>query len=382
MKKKFLLLAAAATMMVSCVETEKIGNDLYDNGVPRVIGFNTVSEKATRANVENLEVYHTTFAVWSTKKSNNDVNAAPEIVFNGDSIRDIITYVAGASDPNNWTYNPYRYWDKQATYNFVAVAPNANIIHFDSPDNVADNAGTFVTVNPAGYTLVGTNLQTATPSDAEIKIGFTGADGKDTDIMTSGKITRNGSSAVEDVNLSFKHVLAKLNISIAKDAIFDNVKVLIRNVKVTGLDDTGTYFEATSNNNSAWSSSLKDTANYKLSWEKADGYELPKTVTENNKQVPQYKYFIESLIMPQSIEQETEKLTIDYTIVSGNNRENYNYVLSLNDSIGNKVFENFMESNNYTLKLTIKPNVITFDASSEVWTDQTASQNSATATQP
>ena len=100
MNKKFLFVAAAATMMVACVETEKIGNDLYDNGAPAVIGFNTVSEKATRANIENLETYHTTFAVWSTKKSNNDVNAAPEIVFNGDSIRDIITFVAGASDPN------------------------------------------------------------------------------------------------------------------------------------------------------------------------------------------------------------------------------------------------------------------------------------------
>ena len=201
------------------------------------------------------------------------------------------------------------------------------------------------------------------------------------DTSKAGKVTRNGASSVEDVNLSFKHILAKLNISIAKDAIFDNVKVLIRDVKVTGLDDTGKYFEATSNNNSAWSSSLKD-ANYQLSWEKADGYELPKSVTEGNKQVAQYKYFIESLIMPQSIEEETEKLTIDYTIVSGSNRENYNYVLSLNDSLGNKVFDNFMESNNYTLKLTIKPNVITFDASTDAWTDQTASQNSATAMQP
>lgn len=374
--KKILYFAAATAMLVSCAENEKLTNVLLDNEEPTVIGFNTISEKATRANAESLETYHNTFAVWSTKKSNNDVNAAPEIVFNGDSIKDIITFQAGVMNPNNWTYNPYRYWDKQATYSFVAVAPNSSIIRFDSPENVADNAGTFITSDSTGYTLVGTNLQT-NPSDSEIKIGFTGADGKDTDLMTSGKITRNGASAVEDVNLNFKHILAKLNISIGKDAIFDNVKVLIRDVKVTGLDDNGTYFEATSNNNSAWSSSLKD-ADYKLSWEKAEGFELPKTVTEGDNQVVQYKYFIESLIMPQTIEQETEKLTIDYTIVSGTNRENYNYVLSLNDSLGNKVFENFMESNNYTIKLTIKPNVIMFDASTDSWTDKTVSQSSAT----
>ena len=380
MKKKILFLAAAATVLASCYDVREIGNDIKDNA-PAAIGFNTISEKATRATASDLETYHKTFSVWSTKKSNNNVNAAPEIVFNGDSLKDIITFKEGVMEPTNWTYSPYRYWDKQATYNFIAVAPNAKIVRFDSPENVADNAGTFITADTAGYTLVGTNLQTTTPADAEIMVGFTGADGKDTDIMTSGKVTRNGASSVEDVNLSFKHILAKLNISIAKDAIFDNVKVLIRDVKVTGLDDTGKYFEATSNNNSAWSSSLKD-ANYQLSWEKADGYELPKSVTEGNKQVAQYKYFIESLIMPQSIEEETEKLTIDYTIVSGSNRENYNYVLSLNDSLGNKVFDNFMESNNYTLKLTIKPNVITFDASTDAWTDQTASQNSATAMQP
>lgn len=378
MKKNYLIIAAVATVLASCEQVSTVRNDLQaTNEQPKVIGFNTISEKATKATMESLETYHGTFAVWSTKKSNNDANAAPEIVFNGDSIKDIITFQAGAMDPNNWTYSPYRYWDKQATYSFIAVAPNSSIIRFDTPNNVADNAGTFVTANAAGYTLVGTNLQTTSPSDAEIKVGFTGADGKDTDLMTSGKVTRNGASAIEDVNLSFKHILAKLNISIAKDAIFDNVKVLIRDVKVTGLDDTGTYFEATSNNNSAWSSSLNDT-DYKLSWEKADGYELPKSVTEGDKQIAQYKYFIESLIMPQAIEQETEKLTIDYTIVSGTNRENYNYVLSLSDSLGNKVFENFMESNNYTIKLTIKPNVITFDASTEVWTDKTASQNSAT----
>ena len=183
--KKFLLLAAAATMMVSCVETEKIGNDLFDNAAPRVIGFNTITEKATRANVEDLETYHTTFAVYSTKKSNNDQNAAPEIVFCGDSLSDIITYQQGASDPNNWTYAPYRYWDKQATYSFAAVAPNANIIRYDSVTNVAHAEGTYVSTDTInGYTLVGTNLQSNTnPGEAEIKSGFTGANGKDTDIM-------------------------------------------------------------------------------------------------------------------------------------------------------------------------------------------------------
>ena len=366
--KKILLVAAAATMMVACGQTEKLNNDFVNNEAPRIIGFNTISEKATRAGViEDLELYHKTFAVWSTKESMN--THAIDTVFNGDDAKDIITFDSVRLAPNHWTYNPYRYWDRQALYSFVAVAPNSKVIRFNKPENVADNTGTFVTVSADGYTLIGQNLQSTTaPAEAEIKVGFDGADGNDTDLMTSGKIGRKGSDPVADVNLSFKHILAKLNVSIAKDPVFDNVKVVIKSVKVTGLDDNGAYFEATSDNNSAWRSALKDST-YALSWVNANGIELPKSEVVNNKNVAKPLYFIESLVMPQSIEKEVEKLAINYTIVTETRSENYDYVLALQDSVGTKVFDNFQEQNNYTIKLTVKPNVITFDASSEGWND-------------
>ena len=390
MKKKFLFVAAAATMMVACVETEKIGNDLYDNGAPRVIGFNTISEKATRANVENLEAYHNTFAVWSTKASNN--NGAIETVFCGDSIKDLIKYDATKQDPNNWTYYPYRYWDKQATYNFVAVAPNSDIITFTKPENVADNAGTYKT--RTAYTLKGQNLQAeaAAPDTAEIKKGFVGGNG-DTDLMTASKIERNGAAAIEDVNLEFKHILAKLNIAIAKDPTFDNHKVLVKSVTVSGLDDKGTYTEATSTQTSGWiSEASADAANYKLTWSNINGVELLKGTGEGDDYKPgKFLYFIESLVMPQTIEQYTEEndvyvkgeyLTIDYSIVSGTVEQNYNYVLNLKDNDTKKVFDNFQERNNYTIFLTIRPNVITFDASTTVWTDKSNSANVVPPVQP
>lgn len=367
--KKILYLAAATAMMVSCAENEKLSNVLLENEEPAVIGFSTISEKATRANsAENLEVYHQTFAVWSTKKSNN--NGAVENVFNGDSVADIITYDATKMDPNHWTYNPYRYWDKQAVYSFVAVAPNSEIVRYNNPDNVADNGGTYVTANAAGYTLVGQNLQTTdAPAQAEIKVGFTGGNGKDTDLMTATKITRDGASRIEDVNLGFKHILAKLNVSIAKAPIYDNVKVIIDTVLVTGLDDNGIYNEATSGTTSGWTSSKKN-ADYQLAWINPSGIELLNGEGEGENYVAgKPLYFIESLVMPQSIEQEVEKLTIGYRIVSGNHTEKYNYQLSLQDSVGYKVFNNFMEKNNYTIKLTVQPNVITFDASTDAWND-------------
>ncbi len=368
MRKSFLIIAAAA-MLASCWETEKIGKDYVNEENPSVIGFNTVSEKATRATASetDLEYYHNSFNVYSTKTSNNVTDATPEVVFDGNLEADLISFDSTRMAPNNWTYSPYRYWDKQATYAFVAVAPNSKIVKYSKSENVADNAGTFVTTNTTGYTLVGQNLQTSdAPADAEIRKGFTGANGGDTDIMTSGKITRNGANPAEDVNLEFHHILAKLNIAIAKDPTFDNVKVIIRKVQVVGLDDNGTYYEGTSDTESAWTSS-KVNDDYKLLWENANGIELPGSTEEaNGKKL----YFIESLIMPQSIEQNVEKLIIDYTIVTETREEKYNYELKFDDGQNNKVFENFRERNNYTVSLTVRPNIITFDASATLWVDQ------------
>lgn len=368
MRKSFLIIAAAA-MLASCWETEKIGKDYVNDENPTVIGFNTVSEKATRATASetDLEYYHNSFNVYSTKTSNNVTDATPEVVFDGNLEADLISFDSTRMAPNNWTYSPYRYWDKQATYAFVAVAPNSKIVKYSKSENVADNAGTFVTTNATGYTLVGQNLQTSdAPAEAEIRKGFTGANGGDTDIMTSGKITRNGANPAEDVNLEFHHILAKLNIAIAKDPTFDNVKVIIRKVQVVGLDDNGTYYEGTSDTESAWTSS-KVNDDYKLLWENANGKELPGSTDEaNGKKL----YFIESLIMPQSIEQNVEKLIIDYTIVTETREEKYNYELKFDDGQNNKVFENFRERNNYTVSLTVRPNIITFDASATLWVDQ------------
>ncbi len=372
--KKILYFAAATAMMVSCAQSEKLSNVILDSQEPTVIGFNTYSEKATRATAESLETYHNTFAVWSTKKSNN--NGTIEVVFNGDSVRDIITYYANKQEPNNWTYSPYRYWDKQATYNFVAVAPNSDIITFTKPENVADNAATYTT-RAAGYTLVGQNLQTsAAPDTLEKKKGFVGGTG-DTDLMTAGKIERNGAAAISDVNLEFKHILAKLNIAIAKDPTFDNHKVLVKSVTVSGLADKGTYTEDTSTQTSGWvSEASANAADYKLTWANTNGFELLKGKGEGDNYKPgKFLYFIESLVMPQTIEANVEKLTINYSIVSGTVEQNYNYVLTLDNGEGLKVFENFQERNNYTIFLTIRPNVITFDASTAAWTEKTASSN-------
>ena len=75
MKKSYLMLAATATILASCAQTDKINADLKDTTEPKVIGFSSYSENATKGDASvasNLEFYHNTFAVYGTKQSKND----------------------------------------------------------------------------------------------------------------------------------------------------------------------------------------------------------------------------------------------------------------------------------------------------------------------
>lgn len=392
MRKSYFILAAAATILASCAENGKITNDLRSDENKTVIGFSTYSEKATRATGtnEDLETYHGTFAVYATKKSTVD-NTTISPVFNAD----IITYDDSKEEPNNWTYSPYRFWDKQANYHFVAVAPNADVVSYSKPEDVAATDGDYVA---AAYTLKGQNLQT-TPSESEAKVGFHGNSGQDTDLMTATKNPQNGASHDANVNMIFKHILAKLNISIAKAKILDDAKVVIKKVEVSGLDNKGKYAESDYKliNNvqqSGWSQTVKEQINsndYILEWTNATGVELNSGSTDgdNKYTLGAPLYFIESLVMPQSIEKDVdgaEKLYLEYEITTGTgasaHTEAYKYELKFrtdiqtgtdaqtNDPIYTEqtVFAEFMDRSNYTLKLTIEPQVIKFDAESTQWT--------------
>ena len=132
--------------------------------------------------------------------------------------------------------------------------------------------------------------------------------------------------------------------------------------------------------NSGWSSSKED-GSYKLSWEaeNTDGVLLNSGTTNGLTYTPGApKYFIESLVMPQSIERDVEALRLEYAI----NDQDYKYQLKFkyNDTLKDMnqqdsvvlraVFPEFMDRNKYILKLTIDPEAIVFDARAAAWTEQ------------
>lgn len=390
MRKSYFILAAAATILASCAENGKITNDLRSDETKTVIGFSSYSEKATRGNINdaaNLEYYHGTFTVYGSKKSTNDATISE--VFDGGATS-LLTYENGSTEPNDWKYSPYRYWDKQANYKFIAVAPNANIVKYDwdataaNLVEVGNAANDFVSA--ADYTLTGQNLQ-KTATSAEIKKGFTGGTGKDTDIMTSSLVSEEGANHHSDVTLVFKHILAKLNVTVAKAKLLNNAEVYIKSIEINGLKDKGTNYDESAyteddpattdvtDPKSGWTASYSDDAphayvlkyDYAADGNKQDGQvgaKLEQYDESEDKTVP--TFFIESLLIPQTVAANTATLTLKYQIVTGTgankHEEDYTYKFDMNQA-----FASYLDRHNYNLNLTIKPDVITFDATASSW---------------
>ena len=205
MRKSFYILAAAATMLASCAQTEKINNDLLNNE-QAVIGFASYSEKTTRGDVNapaNLEYYHGTFAVYGTKKNKHDANDI-QYVFGDKATATGVQAGVTCTYQNqadavlgDWKYTDPRIWDKQADYDFIAYAPalaGNNIRYYYNVANseVGDAGNRFKT--SSAYILTGTNLQ-ATATQAEKTKGFNAAN-TDLDLMISGSVAKDGANTV------------------------------------------------------------------------------------------------------------------------------------------------------------------------------------------
>ncbi len=387
MKKSYLMLAATATILASCAQTDKINTDLKDTTEPKVIGFSSYSEKATKGenNANDLEFYHNTFAVYGTKQSKNDNSV--QYLFGGKATA--AGTQAGVTcsylDPalpailGDWRYDDPRYWDKQATFDFIAYAPVAAtnpIRYYYNAANaeVGDAGNEFKSTST--YTLEGTNIQ-ATPTTAEKVKGFTVEAGKDLDLMVSaysGSIDGNANAAVnphtEYVNLIFRHILSKFNVKVTKGESLNNAVVTIKEVTITGLYDSGDYTSSTYNpgTTTGWTSSSVDNT-YKLTYANATGTVLNSGTYAGNPLIftpgAPY-YFIESIIMPQDIADDQVEVTVKYSIKSTVNgiEQDFNYAFDLYDLIN---LHSLKEGYNYTLTCTIQPEIIKFDATASAW---------------
>lgn len=379
--KKSLVIIAAAAILASC-SNESVLREIRNTEQPSVISFSSYSEKSTKAdngdntNINNLEYFHSTFAVFATKM---DQDSMIQYVF-GDTATKLGTTCTYTGNDNasfhnsNWRYVDERFWDKWSNYNFIACAPapvdtSINTLHFTYGDTIEVGAiGTrgrdFLAPH---YYLTGKNLQ-STPTATLINKGFN-VEGEDLDLMTSGLVTRPGSTQ-DQVQLSFKHILSKLNISIGKTAILNSSTVTIDSIVITGLSDKGSYKESmydisTDADVSGWTV-LKpnNNPNYSLYYKVTEQVHPALTNADTNPAKVNPLYFIESLVIPQTIA-DTAKITLNYNIVTGAHKEYYKYEKALKE-----IFTSFFDRKSYTIVFTIDPGIITFDAGVATWDNQ------------
>lgn len=373
------MLVASAAIFAACSETEKIQENLQDNE-PAAIGFTSYAEKATRGNTNiatNLEFYHNTFAVYGTKQNKND-NTDIQYVFGGKATaagaQDGVTCTYQTTEDNvlkDWKYDNPRFWDKQADYDFIAYSPvsanNPIRYYYNAADaQVGDNGNWFKTT--AAYTLTGTNLQ-ATATQAEIIKGFNGTG--DLDLMISASNPQDGNNHDNFVNLQFRHILSKLNVKIGQAEALHNSDVTIKEVKLTGFNDQGTYDQSVYDNTadpkvSGWTAGVDDNT-YALHYTGNQVLDKGQYVAAVFQAGDPY-FFIESLVMPQTIADDDVELTIKYNIKSGTYSEDYTYNLDLYDLAA---LRKFYDGYNYYLNITIEPDVIKFDATATLWDNTT-----------
>ena len=379
--KKIHLIAAAIAILTSC-SSESIFNEIKDESPRTPITFSSYSEKSTKADVgndasmNNLEFFHSTFSVYGTKK---DMDSEIQYVF-GDTARKIgttCTYTGngdGTFHGSNWSYGEERFWDKWSTYNFIAYAPAD---HEKNP--LSFTYGTAQEVGALGvsgrdilapdYFLTGKNLQLAMPTATPKEKGFN-VYGEDLDLMTCNPYLNRDGKNQNTVDFNFHHILAKLNVSIAKTADMNEGTVIIDSIIITGLKDMGSYAESKYGNpatelSSGWTlANTNHNAKYELAYRVAEGHpELPDA--QGNTLNP--LYYIESMVMPQTIANDA-KLSLRYKITKGNYKEYYKYDIDLKD-----LFATFLGRSYYTIKFTLNSEVISFDVDAANWASNESS---------
>lgn len=385
MRTSYLTLIATAAMIMAACSNESVLREIRDNSQPTAITFSSYSEKSTKAdngddtNILNLEYFHKSFAVYGTKQSINDLTEI-SYVFGADASTaagvkngTVCTYTANNDASfygSNWSYEDPRYWDNQANHQFVAYAPalasNPLRYEYAAAGALVGAAGNdFVATD---YVLTGKNLQ-STPSSTLKNQGFN-VNNQDLDLMTSDVATQAGTNHGQ-VQLTFRHILAKLNIIIGKTASFNNSTITIDSIKITGLHDKGSYKESlydisTPVDVSGWIvAATNNDPNYTLYYKVTEQIhpELPDADINPDKVNP--LCFIESLVIPQTIADDA-KITLKYNIVTNNNAPQYfTYEATLKD-----IFTTFFDRKSYTITFTVDPSVITFDAGVAAWADQ------------
>ena len=228
MNKKLLIMATAA-LFAACASND-VKNDIEES--LNEIDFNAATYKTTRAEITSNANLATEngFVVWGYKaKYQASMNWATDAytVFNG-----INVYVKSGEDGayiegtgTDWTYADKKYWDKNASYCFYAVAP----------------------YNPTNGTY---SISDANVANNEKKITITGAtsglaSNSDDFLIARGGVKNRRGNTTDNVNFVFNHTMAKVDFLLKKGSNVNGV-VKVQKITMSGWDNGAGTFAQTS----------------------------------------------------------------------------------------------------------------------------------------
>lgn len=424
--RNFLFILATAAIVASCSQTDS----LKESYTPEEeIGFSTFTSKQTRGEtideasenngsttVNVLENYNTTFKVWGSKfigSSNTESR-----VFGTDGTGDVVTY-----ESSNWTYSPKRFWDKSATsYSFYAAAPSGQSWTWNNSTKklslsnfVVSGTNRVTTVHGTGTSVFGVN--TSVSADAVMSKDIE-------DLMISNDVTGYNTYTNTPVSLHFNHILSRLNIGVRKSSDLSTYTVKLKSIKVYNMAKQGNFNEGADldgGNGVTYKNDQNEDVN--LTGDAADAYILQHgTIGRWTASVPNtdgvsyvnndglvvssttdYQYVYQGLVIPQAVAYNptVEVNEYDNTVTNpaqfrldgtdatasanpyiiieygiGQTADNtyteldsYKYYYNLADVFNGDATTavNFCEGWQNTLKITLAPVAITFDADVYEW---------------
>ncbi len=396
MKKNFILIVAAATMLAACYDSEKLNNDQdFQPTSNDMIGFSTYSEKTTRAaeeNSVNLYDFYKTFDVYAWKTVGTDdvqdvFSHVPVEYFKTDTQGEIVYKTAPAKPSDEWGniednrfkgwfYEKIRYWDKLATsYNFYAIAPYEET---PSPALTINNGDDNIKIGDANNTYkVSTEKNLAiNPTITNEKKYF----GFNKDYMLADK----SETKHQLVTLNFHHILTKFNVMITlTDSYIGSQPFTIRELDIMGLEDDGFFVYNTNGmTKNGWTTKAGSTYNWKF-----DKDYILKNVPDNVEDKTEYSgyYWLQTLIFPQTLTCKAtgaktatptgKYLYIEYSIGNEIFKAYYDLAYVFNTTLTEGGTYDLEQGSEYTINIKVGPEPIIFEATVSEWDNEDVVNN-------
>lgn len=307
----------------------------------------------SRAAVSMLSDHSQTMGVWGWQYT---PSVDTTRLFNNQ----IVSYVA---DESLWTYDPLKYWNRTSSYKFYAYSPHNSTIQnvtvsIDSVTHRISISGITLTgcnnINPDGSYVAG-NFSNVTDTDWLIDRA-----GQESNGLTKGKVT-----------FIMQHILSKLDVRIFRDENVSEdqvVPVVVDSLRIGNFVCQGNFSQVLTQNPLV--ETPTDVASKIQEWTLVDTlprYELNgiQGITIPNHSTT---YLIESLLIPQQIQDQT--VEIWYTVGRDGEHQDHNYAKTDLSTL----FDRFVSGNSYVLNIVLNKSadLIRFDSGVSEWDSKAA----------